>query len=44
MAIVTINRPEKLNALDVTVFTELVTAFEGFRDRREIGAVILTGA
>ena len=44
VAIVTINRPDKLNALDATVFTELVAAFEGFRDRKEIGAVILTGA
>ncbi len=44
VAIVTVSRPEKLNALDATVFTELVAAFEGFRDRNEIGAVILTGA
>ena len=44
VAFVTVNRPEKLNALDATVFTELVAAFEGFRDRKEIGAVILTGA
>jgi len=44
VAFVTVQRPEKLNALDATVFTELVAAFEGFRDRKEIGAVILTGA
>jgi enoyl-CoA hydratase len=44
IAFVTIHRPEKLNALDATVFTELVAAFEGFRDRKEIGAVILTGS
>ena len=44
IAFVTVHRPEKLNALDATVFTELVAAFEGFRDRKEIGAVILTGA
>ena len=44
VAFVTVSRPEKLNALDATVFTELVAAFEGFRDRAEIGAVILTGA
>jgi enoyl-CoA hydratase len=44
VVVVTVSRPEKLNALDATVFTELVSAFEGFRDRKEIGAVILTGA
>jgi enoyl-CoA hydratase/carnithine racemase len=44
IAIVTVNRPEKRNALDAAVFAELVAAFEGFRDRKEIGAVILTGA
>jgi len=44
IAFVTVHRPEKLNALDATVFAELVSAFEGFRDRKEIGAVILTGA
>jgi enoyl-CoA hydratase len=44
VAVVTVSRPEKLNALDATVFTELVAAFEGFRDRKDIGAVILTGA
>jgi enoyl-CoA hydratase/carnithine racemase len=44
LAFVAIHRPEKLNALDATVFAELVTAFEGFRDRKEIGAVILTGS
>lgn len=44
IAFVTIHRPEKLNALDASVFAELVAAFEGFRDRREIGAVILTGS
>jgi enoyl-CoA hydratase len=44
VAVVTVNRPDKLNALDATVIAELTSAFEGFRDRREIGAVILTGA
>jgi len=44
IAFVTVNRPEKLNALDATVFADLVAAFEGFRDRKEVGAVILTGA
>ena len=44
VAVVTIHRPEKLNALDATVFAELVAAFEGLRNRRDIGAVILTGA
>lgn len=44
IAVVTVNRPEKRNALDAAVFAELGAAFEGFRDRKEIGAVILTGA
>ena len=44
IAVVTVHRPEKLNALDATVFTELVAAFEGYRDRKDIGVVVLTGA
>lgn len=40
---VTINRPDKLNALNAKTKDELRDAFEGFRDDSEIDAVILTG-
>lgn len=44
IATVTVNRPEKLNALNDQVIRELTAAFEGFRDDASVGAVILTGA
>ena len=40
---VTINRPEKLNALNQTVMAELRTCFENIQADREVRAVILTG-
>jgi enoyl-CoA hydratase len=42
--IVTINRPEKLNALNREVLRELSTVFAETRTREETWAVILTGA
>jgi enoyl-CoA hydratase len=44
IATVTVNRPDKLNALNEKVIAELTVAFEGIRDRSDLGAAILTGA
>jgi enoyl-CoA hydratase/carnithine racemase len=41
---VTINRPEKLNALNRKVITELDECFEGIQSDDEVRVVILTGA
>ncbi|MDR3225104.1 MAG: enoyl-CoA hydratase/isomerase family protein [Clostridiales Family XIII bacterium] len=43
-AVVTVNRPEALNALNDTVIDELKEAFEDIRDDSGVGAAILTGA
>ena len=44
VAFVTINRPEKLNALNAAVIAELGDAAGQIRDEHEIRGVILTGA
>src|SRR5665213_1449346 len=44
IALVTINRPEKLNALNGQVISELGDAFRTVREDASIKAVILTGA
>jgi enoyl-CoA hydratase len=44
VAIVTLNRPEKLNALSRETITELGAAFKSFENDVELRAVILTGA
>jgi len=44
IATVTINRPDKLNALNEEVIARLTTVFEGCRDLSSTRAVILTGA
>ncbi len=41
---VTINRPDKLNALNLETIEELRQAFENWRDDEEVLAVIITGA
>jgi enoyl-CoA hydratase len=41
---ITINRPEKLNALNKTVIEELGDAIQRLQDDPEVGAIILTGA
>jgi enoyl-CoA hydratase len=41
---ITINRPEKLNALNASVLDELGTAFEAARSAAEVRVVALTGA
>ncbi len=44
IAIVTINRPDKLNALNELAKAELKAAFEEIRDDSEVDVVVLTGA
>lgn len=44
VALITINRPDKLNALNVDVMNELEEAFEAVRSDESIRGVILTGA
>jgi enoyl-CoA hydratase len=44
VATLTVNRPDKLNALNDLTITELGQAIEEIRARDEVGGVILTGA
>ncbi len=44
LAVVTINRPDKLNALDEETKAELEEVFISFTENSDIGAVIVTGA
>lgn len=44
VAVVTLNRPEKLNALSMKMLAELRTVFEELRVDESVGAVVLTGA
>lgn len=44
IAKVTINRPDKLNALNATVISELATVFEQLAKDDEVHVVIITGA
>ena len=44
LAIVTVNRPDKLNALNATVIAELDRAFTELSQREQVRAIILTGA
>jgi enoyl-CoA hydratase/carnithine racemase len=41
---ITLNRPERLNALTFEVYRELTDAFSALRDEREVRAVVITGA
>ncbi|HEX6560278.1 MAG TPA: enoyl-CoA hydratase/isomerase family protein, partial [Longimicrobiales bacterium] len=43
MAVVTINRPDKLNALNAATVAEVRNAFEQLRTDAEVRGVILTG-
>ncbi len=43
IATITINRPTKLNALNVATIQELHSAFENLENKHEIRAIILTG-
>ena len=44
LAVVTIDRPEKLNALNADVVREIGTVFESLSDDDNVRGVILTGA
>jgi enoyl-CoA hydratase len=44
IATITVNRPDKLNALDDRVIAELGEAIDAVRDDTNVGGVILTGA
>src|SRR5918993_2285177 len=44
VAWVTLNRPERLNALTFEVYRELTDAFAALRDEAEARAVVITGA
>ncbi|SKB81616.1 enoyl-CoA hydratase [Soonwooa buanensis] len=44
IAVITINRPQSLNALNKPVFTELSTALDSIANDKEVRAVILTGS
>jgi enoyl-CoA hydratase/carnithine racemase len=44
VAIVTLQRPEKRNALSIDLRIELAEAFEGLGDDPGVGAIVLTGA
>ncbi|MCJ7605344.1 MAG: enoyl-CoA hydratase-related protein [Dehalococcoidales bacterium] len=44
IATVTLNRPEALNALNSTVYTELYDMFEAIENDEEVRVVILTGS
>ncbi|HMF55279.1 MAG TPA: enoyl-CoA hydratase family protein [Pyrinomonadaceae bacterium] len=41
---ITLNRPERLNALTFEVYRELTDAFKALRDEDEVRAVVITGA
>ena len=44
IATITVNRPDKLNALNDALMRELGLAIDEARDRSDVGAVLLTGA
>src|SRR3954471_12067883 len=44
VATVTINRPDKLNALNADVFNDLATAADDLGERSDVAGVIVTGA
>lgn len=44
LGIVTVNRPEALNALNQTVYQELHDLFQQIEDDQEIGVIVLTGS
>lgn len=44
VAVITVNRPDKLNALNATTISDLMEAFFVVRDTPEIKAAVLTGA
>src|SRR5690606_26727587 len=43
VATITINRPDKRNALNATVRHEIIAALDALRDRSDVGVVVFTG-
>ena len=43
IATITLNRPERLNALTFEVYRELIDAFAALREEREVRVVVITG-
>ena len=44
VAVVTLARPDKKNAITMDMRCQLFETFEGFRENDEVRAVVLTGA
>ena len=44
MATITLNRPERLNALTFEIYRELTDTFLALRDEQDVRAVVITGA
>jgi enoyl-CoA hydratase/carnithine racemase len=44
VATITLNRPERLNALTFEIYRELADTFVALRDEREVRVVVITGA
>src|ERR1700704_1540351 len=44
IATITLNRPERLNALTFEVYRELTDTFAALRDEKDVRAVVITGA
>jgi enoyl-CoA hydratase len=44
VALVTLNRPQALNALNQQVGLDLISAFEAFDEDADVGAIVLTGS
>ena len=44
VATITLNRPERLNALTFEVYRELTDTFAKFRTEEEVRVVVITGA
>ncbi|MSP01113.1 MAG: enoyl-CoA hydratase [Acetobacteraceae bacterium] len=44
VAVLTLNRPERLNALNRTMLSGLRTHLEAFSENRDVGCIVLTGA
>src|SRR5204862_1270390 len=44
VAYITLNRPERLNALTFEIYRELTDTFYALRDEKHVRAVVITGA
>src|SRR6266478_5503736 len=44
IATITLNRPERLNAITFEVYRELTEMFAGLRDEKDVRVVVITGA